>query len=41
MKRNPDFVYVFKTVLAVVVSLGLIAAAASVAWYVLVTLPKQ
>ena len=41
MNRNPDFVYIFKTVLAVIVSLGLIAAAASVGWYFLVTVPKH
>jgi competence protein ComGC len=41
MNRNPDFVYIFKTVLAVIVSLGLIAAAAGVGWYVLVTVPQR
>jgi prepilin-type processing-associated H-X9-DG protein len=41
MNRNPDFGYIFKTVLAVIVSLGLIAAAAGVGWYFLVTVPKQ
>jgi hypothetical protein len=41
MNRNPNFVYIFKIVLAVIVSLGLIAAAAGVGWYFLVTVPKQ
>ena len=41
MNRNPNFAYIFKTVLAVIVSLGLIAAAASVGWYFLVTVPKR